>query len=126
MSNLRRLSETHRGYTIILEHKDIWHFMAFNVSIKINGTYYVIQAIPDSQAKVMAVISAYMRKAGGNTDLELGMPKKGLQQTSKTNQGTSVPTINTNIPQNVNGVNAQDIMETKTTMNLMRARGRQL
>lgn len=47
-------------------------------SMPVNGIYYVVEAIPASQAKVMAVISAYMssgKKQGTALDQELNMQR---------------------------------------------------
>ncbi len=34
---------------------------------KVNGTYYVVEAVPDSKYKKMWIVSAYMDKKGGGT-----------------------------------------------------------
>lgn len=41
---------------------------------RVDGTYYVVEAVPDSAAKQLRVVSAYMEKANGSTDRVLDMP----------------------------------------------------
>lgn len=58
-------------------------------SMPVNGTYYVVEAIPDTKAKQMAVISAYISEnSGGNTlNQKLNLPNAAAssqQPTSKT------------------------------------------
>ena len=50
---------------------------------KVNGTYYVVEAVPDSKAKQMRVVSAYMAKENGIADQVLNMPQSGPQLTPK-------------------------------------------
>lgn len=42
-------------------------------SKKVNGTYYVVEAVPDSADKKMHIVSAYMQKNGGSVTQELNM-----------------------------------------------------
>lgn len=43
-------------------------------SKKVNGTYYIVEAVPDSKAKVLGIVSAYMNKAKGSNAQVLTMP----------------------------------------------------
>ena len=72
-------------------------------AMKVNGTYYVVEAVPSSKAKAMAVVSAYMQtdKQNGSTlNQVLNMPS-GPQRTSKTPHemlGTSSSTVSQSQP----------------------------
>lgn len=57
-------------------------------SKKINGTYYTVEAAPDSKARVLAVESAYIGKknARGDTGTVLNMEQNSPQVTPKTPQ----------------------------------------
>ena len=76
-------------------------------SMPVNGTYYVVEAVPDSKAKVLAVVSAYISQKTNrstlNQELSLAENQPG-NLTSKT-----VPEIlrtsTSNIPQAKNEVN---------------------
>ncbi len=46
---------------------------------KVNGTYYVVEAVTDAKARQIGIVSAYMQKNGGSTDQVLNMP--GQNQT---------------------------------------------
>ena len=56
---------------------------------KVNGTYYVVEAVPDSAAHQMRVVSAYMHKNGGSTDQVLNVPQNGPQLTPKAPHGAN-------------------------------------
>lgn len=93
---------------------------------RVNGTYYVVEAVPDSAAKQYRVVSAYMTKAAGsttptasirNTDQVLNMPNNDPQLTSEVRHDANVPTStipnsNQNVNQNQN-VNSDNDMGAK-------------
>lgn len=56
---------------------------------KVNGTYYVVEAVPDSAAHQMRVVSAYMHKNGGSTDQVLNVPQNGPQLTPEAPHGAN-------------------------------------
>ena len=70
---------------------------------RIDGTYYVVEAVPDSSARQMRIVSAYIKKADGSTGQEPSMPQSGQRPTSKTplDASTSIKPI---IPQTSIGV----------------------
>ncbi len=70
---------------------------------KVDGTYYVVEAVPDSTARQMRIISAYMES--GSTDQVLNMPQAASSQTSETLHGANTPTLN--LAQNDTGVNGK-------------------
>lgn len=75
---------------------------------KINGTYYIVEAVPNSAAHQMRIISAYMSNKKESTDQVLNIPQSGPQSTSKTPLGANALLINTSVPQNGTGVNNKD------------------
>lgn len=59
-------------------------------SLPVNGTYYVVEAVPSSKARSLAVISAYMsgnKKRGASLNQELFLP---AQQASSTTSETNL------------------------------------
>ena len=77
---------------------------------KVNGTYYVIEAAPDSAAKNLVVTSAYMQK--GSTDQVLNMPQATSSHTPEAPHGANTPSNNVSQPtQPVNGNNSQNNQE---------------
>ena len=66
--------------------------MAPLISFKksVNGTYYVVEAVPDSAAKQLRVVSAYMQKKSRSTDQVLNMAK-APQLTSEVPHGADTP-----------------------------------
>ena len=56
---------------------------------KVNGTYYVVEAVPDSAAHQMRVVSAYMHKNGRSTDQVLNVPQNGPQLTPEAPHGAN-------------------------------------
>ena len=88
----------------------------------VNGTYYVVEAIPDSKAKNLAVVSAYMSKEHkkGNTLKQV----LNLQGKTPSGSGTSetmlamLDTSDFKLPQNSETVNTQNnpiVMEDDST-----------
>lgn len=71
-------------------------------SKRVNGNYYVVEAVPDSKAKTLHVVSAYKTKAEGVSQV-LNM-SEDLQSTSKTPHALAPP--DNNISQKKSYVNA--------------------
>lgn len=57
---------------------------------KVDGTYFVVEAAPDSAAQQLRVVSAYMTKKAGNTDQVLNMPQSGPQLTPEAPVGANI------------------------------------
>ncbi|MBQ7255713.1 MAG: hypothetical protein IJS31_05670, partial [Oscillospiraceae bacterium] len=49
----------------------------------VNGTYYVVEAVPDTNTKQMRVVTAYMQKNSESIDQVLNMEQNSPQPTSK-------------------------------------------
>lgn len=92
---------------------NVWHnsdnspALRVRFSKRIDGTYYVVEAVPDSRARVMAIESAYMQKNNdrASTGAVLNMAQNAPQVTPQTPQRANAYSINTSIPgsrQNVN------------------------
>ena len=63
---------------------------------KVNGTYYVVEAVPDSSAKKLHIVSAYMQKNSGSITQELNMEQSSPQLTPETpleSMTSAAPTI---------------------------------
>lgn len=74
-------------------------------SKKVDGTYYVIEAVPDTKYKKLWVVSAYMDKKGGITQAPNAQGPGNTSNTSLASlpQGDLLPTTSIpNTPQNVN------------------------
>ena len=74
---------------------------------KVNGTYYVVEAVPDSAAHQMRVVSAYMHKNGGSTDQVLNVPQNGPQLTPKAPHGANTSAVAPIIADSSAGGNTQ-------------------
>lgn len=74
-------------------------YRVISIKKKINGTYYVVVAVPDSSAKKMRIKSAYISK---KIEVSQEFDANASNTTSKTNLDI---TSNTNLSQNNNGVN---------------------
>lgn len=84
-------------------------------SKKVNGTYYVVEAVPITKSKSVKIVSAYMLKDGKTAPGRGGQKNAGnpLQPpdanapwfTSKTDSASSFPASGTNIRENTAGVN---------------------
>lgn len=95
---------------------------------KVNGTYYVVEAIPNTKAKTTFVVSAYMARnnEAGN---QLPVLAKTPDATSE-NAGAEIPaSIDTTVPQNGYGVNTQRVysnsIDTDRANDTQRARSTQ-
>lgn len=66
-------------------------------SKKVNGTYYIVEAVPDSKAKVLGIVSAYMNKAKGSNAQVPTMPatptRSITSETSLENNASSSQSI---------------------------------
>ena len=66
-------------------------------SKKVNGTYYIVEAVPDSKAKVLGIVSAYMNKAKGSKAQVPTMPatptRSITSETSLENNASSSQSI---------------------------------
>lgn len=78
-------------------------------SKKVNGTYYVVEAIPESKYKKFWVVSAYMEKADGGTQApNANGPGNTPNASLASNPAASTSNI-PNQPENVNGENIGDM-----------------
>lgn len=71
----------------------------------VNGTYYVVEAVPNTKSKTTYIVSAYMSKNKEGTQYPANTKSPG--ETSE-NANTVIPSINTSVPQNGTGVNNKD------------------
>ncbi|MDY6315371.1 MAG: hypothetical protein SPL89_09450 [Clostridia bacterium] len=70
------------------------------LSKKVDGTYYVVEAVPDTRAKSLAVVSAYIEKAPARQTEDVQAPSYNVRNASD-NTGTSTNIISQEV-QNVN------------------------
>lgn len=87
-------------------------------SKKVNGTYYVVEAVPDSKAKVLGIVSAYMLKSKGSTAQVPTMPAKPTRsitsETSLENNASSSQSIPyTDAPVNQDAVQQKAFPDTQ-------------
>ena len=90
---------------------DNTHAPLVQYSMPVNGTYYVVEAIPDSNAHVMAVVSAYMTDGHKESTLnqESTLPRnKASDGTSKTLLDLSSASNNQRLAQPIESVNTQN------------------
>lgn len=76
-------------------------------SKKVNGTYYVVEAIPESKYKKFWVVSAYMQSADGGTQAPNA---NGPRNTPNAFLASSPSAVNPSIPQTVQNVNPGGIL----------------
>lgn len=88
-------------------------------SKRVNGTYYVVEAVPDSQAKVMAIESAYMQKNNdrASNGTVLNMAQNAPQVTSQTPQRANAYSVNDSILDSGQNVNSPEIPNSSTAVN---------
>ena len=77
----------------------------------VDGSFYVVEAVPDSKAKKLRLITAYISKK--TPSAQVAHANKSRESTPETSLHTDgvqgdVPSPNANIPQNGNGVNTLD------------------
>ena len=78
---------------------------------KIDGTMYVVEAVPDSQRNALAVVSAYIQKSG-NDGTVLNISQSEPQLTPETPVSSNAPATDThvstaNVTQEAPSVNTQ-------------------
>lgn len=71
---------------------------------------YVVEAVPDSNRKSLAVVTAYIQKNGGNDGTVLNISQNEPQPTPETPQRSIIPTTDT-ITQAASSVNSQNEAE---------------
>lgn len=84
------------------------HAPLVQFSMPVNGTYYVVEAVPASNAHVMAVVSAYMTDGHGKSTLnqEPTLPgNRASSSTSETLLDSMLGASNANVAQQRNSVN---------------------
>ncbi|MGM9553654.1 MAG: hypothetical protein ACI3V2_05065, partial [Faecousia sp.] len=74
---------------------------------KIDGTYYVVEAVPDSGKKTLRVVSAYLQKDSGSSTRLLNMGETPPQLTPKTPAGMATSAIDS-LSQLTQTVNTKD------------------
>lgn len=87
---------------------DNTHAPLVQFSMPVNGTYYVVEAVPASDAHVMAVVSAYMTDGHGKSTLnqEPTLPgNRASSSTSETLLDSMLGASNANVAQQRNSVN---------------------
>lgn len=87
---------------------DNTHAPLVQFSMPVNGTYYVVEAVPASNAHVMAVVSAYMTDGHGKSTLnqEPTLPgNRASSSTSETLLDSMLGASNANVAQQRNSVN---------------------
>ena len=87
---------------------DNTHAPLIQFSMPVNGTYYVVEAVPASNAHVMAVVSAYMTDGQGKSTLnqEPTLPgNRASSSTSETLLDSMLGASDANVAQRDNSVN---------------------
>ncbi len=79
---------------------------------RVNGTYYVVEAVPDAAIREFRVVTAYMQKGSDSTSQELDVPKSGPQPTSKTGLDAHTIASGISIPQPPSVVNPGSTADT--------------
>lgn len=91
---------------------DNTHAPLVRYSMPVNGTYYVVEAVPASNAHVMAVVSAYMTEGQGKSTLnqESTLPvNRASDGTSETFLDSMLGASNQNVAQSVDSVNRKNV-----------------
>ena len=91
---------------------DNTHAPLVRYSMPVNGTYYVVEAVPASNAHVMAVVSAYMTEGQGKSTLnqESTLPvNRASDGTSETFLDSMLGASNQNVAQSVDSVNRENV-----------------
>ena len=79
---------------------------------KIDGTMYVVEAVPDSRRSALAIVSAYIQKNSGSNGQVLNIPQSGPQLTSETPVGSSASAVS-NITQEYAAVNSTGALQVR-------------
>lgn len=91
---------------------DNTHAPLVRYSMPVNGTYYVVEAVPASNAHVMAVVSAYMAEGHGKSTLnqESTLPaNRASDGTSETFLDSILGASNQNVAQAADSVNRENV-----------------
>lgn len=91
---------------------DNTHAPLVRYSMPVNGTYYVVEAVPASNAHVMAVVSAYMAEGHGKSTLnqESTLPvNRASDGTSETLLDSMLGASNQNVAQEADSVNRGNV-----------------
>lgn len=91
---------------------DNTHAPLVRYSMPVNGTYFVVEAVPASNAHVMAVVSAYMTEGQGKSTLnqESTLPvNRASDGTSETFLDSMLGASNQNVAQSVDSVNRKNV-----------------
>ncbi len=91
---------------------DNTHAPLVRYSMPVNGTYYVVEAVPASNAHVMAVVSAYMAEGHGKSTLnqESTLPaNRASDGTSETFLDSMLGASNQNVAQAADSVNRENV-----------------
>lgn len=91
---------------------DNTHAPLVRYSMPVNGTYYVVEAVPASNAHVMAVVSAYMAEGHGKSTLnqESTLPvNRASDGTSETLLDSMLGASNQNVAQAADSVNRENV-----------------
>lgn len=91
---------------------DNTHSPLVRYSMPVNGTYYVVEAVPASNAHVMAVVSAYMTEGQGKSTLnqESTLPvNRASDGTSETFLDSMLGASNQNVAQAADSVNRENV-----------------
>ncbi len=91
---------------------DNTHAPLVRYSMPVNGTYYVVEAVPASNAHVMAVVSAYMTEGQGKSTLnqESTLPvNRASDGTSETFLDSMLGASNQNVAQAADSVNRENV-----------------
>lgn len=76
---------------------------------RVDGTYYVVEAVPDAATREFRVVSAYMQKGSDSTGQELTYHKSDPQPTSKTHLDAHTTASMNRVAQTPGGVNRREV-----------------
>ncbi len=79
---------------------------------KIDGTMYVVEAVPDSKRSALAVVTAYIQKNSGSNGQVLNIPQSGPQLTPKTPVGSNA-SATPNVAQEYTAVNSTGALQVR-------------
>lgn len=83
------------------------------LSKKVNGTYYVVEAVPESKAKALFITSAYMAKNGQKESAAAPLvgDAEAYRVTSETKSKSTAAQAGTNVPTNTVPQNFDDVKQ---------------
>lgn len=86
------------------------HAQTVLIKKKVNGTYFVVEAVPDTKKKTLYVVSAYMSKNGQQkTASSLVGDAKAYRSTSENEAESNAVSTGTNVPTNIVANNGQNV-----------------